>query len=298
MGRLLAKVVMAFMWLPLLALVLGLGGTIHPAADSLAVFRQPLGLLVLAFAVLLLLLGARWRGFSSLAIAGVALMTTLPPASPAPSGGQVVRVYQKNLMALLTGPKRLIEDIRASGADIVTLQEVNDRNMAVVEALSDLYPYQAICPFIATGGQAVLSKFPAVGPEIPCESKRGLAGMLVDTGRHRIWAVSMHLHWPWPYGQPDQVQWIESFLSTLDEPIVLGGDFNMVPWSATVQNIALAGSMERAGQAGQSFTLPDIRLSIPIDHVLMPAGSNAAHSELRPQFGSDHKGVFTRFELP
>jgi endonuclease/exonuclease/phosphatase (EEP) superfamily protein YafD len=233
-----------------------------------------------------------------LAVAVAAFVTTLPRATPAPSGGQVVRVYQKNLLSLLTNPRKLVADIRGSGADIVTLEEVTSHNKHLIDALKDLYPSQTYCPGRLSGGQAVLSKYPAVGPTIPCEDSRDAAGMLVDTGRYRIWAVAIHLPWPWPYGQAEQVDAVDKLLGTLTQPIVLGGDFNMVPWANSVARIERAGSMVLAGDAGPSFKLPDLPLSIPIDHVLMPEGSRAAHSELRPAFGSDHLGVLSRFELP
>ena len=298
MRRFLARSIMALMALPLAALLLGFAGAIHPAGDSLAVFRQPLAAIVAVFSVLLILTGTRWRGALGLGIAVLAFVTTLPHATPGPSGGEVIRVYQKNLLSLLTGPKPLIEDIRNSNADIVTLEEVADRNKPVVEALSDLYPYQTSCDSLPVGGQVVLSKFPSVGPTLPCDPSQRLAGMLVDTGRHRVWVVALHMRWPWPYDQAVQAASVAKVLQTLEEPVILGGDFNMVPWGDSVHRVARAGSMQLAGQAGATFRLPDLRFWIPIDHVLMPEGSRAALSETRPRFKSDHRGVLARFELP
>ena len=109
-----------------------------------------------------------------------------------------------------------------------------------------------------------------------------------------VWLVSVHLHWPYPYRQPEQVELILPILERLEGPVIIGGDFNMVPWSNTMGRIEAAARAEVLGPMVTTYWLRDL-VPLSIDHVLAPAGGTVF---ARTWLGSDHAGLVARFDLP
>ncbi len=278
----------------LVALVLSFGGVIHPAGDSLAVFRlywvagAMLGGLVLAFTGI-------GKGLVVLAAALIlAGPTALSYRGHEETPEEWLTLYQKNLYFRNDDLEATARDILESGADIVTLEEVSPDNMILVQDLRAAYPTQSFCPFtLVIGGTVILSKYEAAS-EVRCGRRGGLTLIKLETPLGPLWVGAVHLHWPWPYGQDRH---LDSFFTTLDEiegPAVIGGDFNMVPWGYSVRTIARATRTEKAGPTRATLVLSGGLVPLPIDHVLVPKGWRAT-MEVRPEFGSDHRGVLVRF---
>jgi endonuclease/exonuclease/phosphatase (EEP) superfamily protein YafD len=273
-------------------------GVVHGLGDSLAVIRPALAVAACVLAALLGFAGRRRVGLLVLA-AGLAAGLPILWASLAgdPGSGAGYHLYQKNLSFRLTDPAPLIADIRGHAPDFVTLQEVTDRTRAVMAGLTDVLPSQHVCTFAAVGGVAVLSRWPVIAGSERCVDGDGLAAMQVTTPDGPVWVVSIHLHWPFPYRQSEQVPRLLPALAAMAGPMLVGGDFNMVPWSHTLATIARATGTERAGSI--LYTLPLARgwIVLPIDHVLVPRGKGMTGARRLPLLGSDHHGVLAGFAL-
>ena len=290
MVRQIRRIAGAWALIALAAVLAGYGGALHPAGDSLAVFRVPLALLGG-----LALLVWRPRGAVTLAGLGVVALAVLPrlwALSPVQAGQTPgLSVYQKNLLFTLRDPGPLVADIRARAPDIVTLQEVSTRNRAVLAALRAEYPHQHYCDFRAVGGTAVLSRWPAVPDSAFCA--RGVTGLQLETPAGRVRAMSLHLSWPWPHGQAEQLAEIIPLLRGQGGPVVIGGDFNAVAWSRAVARVEAASGTRRAGHEAATFALPYGGMGVPIDHVLA-SGAAPGTIEVLDRLGSDHRGVLAR----
>ncbi len=278
-------------------------GALHPAGDSLAVFRPWLVALA-ALAVALLLA----RGHRGAALAGMLVMLAsgatllrawLPAGAVAGGGAGVFTHYQKNMSYRLADTAPLAEDIRAVAPDFITLQEVTYRNARLLAVLAEEYPAVQECPFAKVGGVVVASRWPKIAGSGRCGAGRGMTAMQVETPIGPVWVIAIHLHWPWPFGQPAQARGIAQDIAVLlDEdpaPVVIGGDFNMVPWSHLMGMMEQASGARRIGGVAPSFPLPKIGAKIPIDHVL--ASTDGGRLERRPRLGSDHFGIVARFAL-
>lgn len=276
-----------------LALLAGYGGALHPVGDSLAVFRAEIALAVAALSALCLAVTMR-------ALAAVALLAAVAAGLPiflslnlaAGASDANATLYQKNLSFRIADLAPVEADIRAVAPDFLTLQEVTAANAALLDALADTLPGRQLCPFATVGGVAVASRWPKVAGSGQCLP--GLAAMQVEAPRGPVWAVSVHLHWPWPYGQAEQVQALLPLLRGLDGPVVMAGDFNMVPWSHTLRSVAAATGATLAGPARRTFPLRGGRPVLAIDHALTPY---AGETTIRPLLGSDHHGLVARFAL-
>ena len=256
-------------------------GGYHPIGDSLAVFRLPI-----AAVFALWVIWSHWPywirwGIAVLCLAAMGQIVALKYVSH-PTGP--VRVYQKNLKFLNDQVDPMVQDIRATNADIVTLQELTSRNAGVVRSLRAEFPHQASCALTTWARVAVLSKWPVVGQI--CVENQGLIGVQIDAPDGVFWAFSLHAFWPWPYEQPDQLRQILPVFDDIDDPIILSGDFNMVPWAAAVRHLATATGTTRAGPLFP--TLIKRGVPLPIDLVYAPGGGHATKRDL---LGSDHSGV-------
>lgn len=273
----------------LAALLASYAGRFHPLGDSLAVFRP-------AMAALLALCALAFRRGWRLALLGVALVALLPilwmmrpvPApDPASEAGPVV--YQKNLLFRRPDPAELLADFRASGADLILLEELSDANMPIPDAMRGSHPYQLICPAHRVGAVAILSVHPLADHQ--CREGSGFAMARVQHPSGAFTAVALHLHWPWPHGQPAQLDAIMGDLGRAPRPMVIGGDFNMIPWAGAPRRIAGATDTRIVGPLFATFSLRGYPL--PIDHVLVDTGTKAAVTR-RARLGSDHFGVLAR----
>lgn len=274
---------------PVIGLALGLGaaflagfaGPVHPAGDSFAVFRFPVAVLLGLVAIWSPWpAGLRWLvAVICLGAMGhiVAQKYVTHPAGP-------VTVYQKNLQFQNDRVNDLEADIRAAAPDIVALQELTSRNAPLVRALRGSYPHQASCALTSWARVAILTRWPVEG-EI-CLEDKGLVGVLIASPQGRFWAFSLHAFWPWPHGQATQMAEILPVLEGLEDPVVLAGDFNMVPWSHVLNHMGDATGTTRAGPLFP--TLRKLGMPLPVDHVYAPGGGRAS---ARGLLGSDHNGV-------
>jgi len=284
--------------IPMLMLLASHLGAFHPLGDSLAVFRGP----VTAVGILSLLVffkqGLRWLAIASGMLLLWSSFTVLAPrfafsaALDAPYA-----LYQKNMSFRMPNTGLILTDILAKSPDFITLQEVDQENLALMWALKDKYPAQAFCPFAAVGGVAVMARWPIMDGSMRCDAGSGMVAMQVDTPDGPVWVVALHLHWAYPFGQVAQVRQMRAALQELEGPVVLGGDFNMVPWSNTMRVITSATGTRRIGAPKQTLPLFDGLYNLPIDHVLVNANNRPADIWMRPQLGSDHFGLLARFYL-
>lgn len=283
--------VRAMPWMvSIVALGLGAGffgsfaGALHPAGDSLAVFRIPIAVV---FAIWVI--WSNWPAWLrwSVAVLCIAAMVQIVAQKYVSHPSGPVSVYQKNLLFQNDQVAALAADIRAADPDIVTLQELTSRSAPLVRDLRAEYPYQASCALVEWARVAILSRWPVEG-EL-CLENQGLVGVQVASPEGTFWAVSLHAFWPWPHGQARQLERILPVLAELEDPVVIGGDFNMVPWSHALRSLSASTGTHRAGPLFP--TLRKLGAPLPIDHVYAPGGGEATP---RPLLGSDHSGVLAR----
>ncbi|MEL6643969.1 MAG: endonuclease/exonuclease/phosphatase family protein [Pseudomonadota bacterium] len=280
-----------------LALIGGFLGKVHPAGDSLAVFRGVLTATALVLAILLVWARGTYRAMVSL-ILGVAGLATLLPhwvaaTAPAQPPGGTYALYQKNLSFRARDPAQILVDLRRTDPHFITLQEVTEDNRAILDDLPPNYLTRIWCPFNAVGGVAIASVFPPVPGSELCLDGFGMAAVTVETLDGPMRVTSLHLHWPWPRGQQDQLEVLLPYLEHEGVPMLIGGDFNMVRWSATLNRITTASGTAPVGTSMVTLPVSDLPFGgLAIDHVLAPGGGTL---QRRPLIGSDHYGLLARF---
>jgi endonuclease/exonuclease/phosphatase (EEP) superfamily protein YafD len=189
--------------------------------------------------------------------------------------------------------------LRAQGADIVVLLEATPALMAALTGLGDLYPYRADCAGTGRCGLAILSRRPLTSvtftprvvrpgeeaPPIAVARIEGLAATLVATHPARPWE-----------GQGADMAALLRRLRGIEGPVILSGDFNAAPWSASMQHFLQQSGLVRAGRSWGTWPSPMGPLGIPIDHILVSPWVPAQGVRALAAPGSDHRAVLARFD--
>jgi len=282
-------------WLSGLLVVGSFAGALHGLGDSFAVFRHWWVLSLSVSAILLLR-----RPFQLTALGILAAVLAIAPMiagyiAPNSDGNGNYSVYQKNLLFKGIDPQAIIDDIQSLAPDFVTLQELSLANRVIFDALAQTYRASLKCRFTGVGSVAVFSRWPMISGTSRCAGDQGIAAMQVNTPEGPVWLVSMHLHWPYPHSQPAQLSRLLPQIEQMDGPVILGGDFNMVPWSHTMRAVQRATGSTRAGPVVRTYIHDSSSLRLPIDHILVPGGRG--YLDVRPKLGSDHFGLLLRFDL-
>lgn len=293
-------------------LVLGLFGAVHPALDSLAHFRLHLAA-AMGLAALPLLFTSLWReGLMALtfaaAIAATAMTGRTGGANAADSGEQAAMTFslvQFNTRFNNADPKALVRLLAREQPDIVTLQEVSAEMRNWLERTSGTYAYQHYCESgRIIGGAAILSRRPWAAHREPHCAENGYTALAaVDLAGTAVDVAAIHLHWPWPYGQPAQIERMEPLLGSLGAHTLIAGDFNATPWSAAMRAIATASRADvlSPGPTWLSPALPQAlrpMIGLPIDHMLVKGITPLEPPRRLGDASSDHLPVTLRFSVP
>lgn len=274
-----------------LAVMAGFAGALHPAGDSLAVFRWPLVLLALLCAVAIRPLWLRLAVAAGLSLVLASLLWGA--FKPVWNGQEALTLYQQNLLFSRQDNTAWLANVAALEPDVLTLEEVSQRNTVVLDALRGSHPYQLYCPLWDVLGEAVLSRYPFVDGTKRCSDRDGLAAVQIETPSGRVWVVALHVSWPWPHKQADQLNEVLPLLHDIKGPVVVAGDFNAVAWSHAVRRVGAAVGAARVGRRHSTFALPFGGLPVGIDHVL---SNGPGRVMVLSKLGSDHHGLWAELD--
>jgi endonuclease/exonuclease/phosphatase family metal-dependent hydrolase len=263
-------------------------------------------------------LGACGRRAVAVAVASACALV------PAPAGAQgTLRVVAYNIrhgqgMDDRVDLRRVAETLRALGADVITLQEVDDRTERTggvdqTAVLADLLGYHGVHgphrPYQGGFyGNAVLTRLPVVSQtthRIPPASESGLSvhEVVVEAapGR-RVSVVSVHLAGT-AAERMAQADTVTVRFADRAHPVILAGDFNGRPDDEVVGR--LRGAWRVAVKRGDPRTYPADRPSREIDFVMWRPGAEGSEAGLRllrnfvgeERLASDHRPVVADFRL-
>ena len=302
------------------ALAAGFFGRTVPFFDSLAQFRAHLTVSLFLLALCLIVLRSVAAATLAAIVAAYAAVSVSPflvprpagePSRPEPSktalvGRGPLKLLQMNLR-YDADPVRAVTTIARLDPDVLTLQEISRRWVEAIEPLRADYPYSAFCGVAgAAGGVAILSRIPFVEEDAACRAGDGFLARRLDLGNGAgLTVVSEHLVWPWPFRQGRQVAALgEDVLPKLQMPLLIAGDFNAAPWSATVQRYASASRTKPTTGIGPTWLptrLPDpLRplVGLPLDNVLASDGVRLVSVTRQDATASDHLPILVTFDVP
>lgn len=207
---------------------------------------------------------------------------------------------------------RVATVLAAEAPDVVLLQEVDERTgrAAGVDQAADLGARLGMrhdfAPFMAyDGGRyglAVLTRHPVVGVEVvslPPGKHEPRAALVVSlvVGGALVHVANAHLDWLEDDSERvAQARALAAALAGREGVVLLGGDLNDVPDSATLRTFEAHAALRRLGPATPTFPADDPRETI--DHFLMRLPPSLADNDLTlrvavvPEpLASDHRPV-------
>lgn len=300
-------------------LVAGFLGAWHPALDSFAHFRAHLApALVVAALPALFVPGIRRVGMAALLFGAAALASTvpgvaLPGISPVSAAFQakdeksaVYRLLQLNLRFDNRTPEKVLSLVGRLSPDVITLNEVSRYWTPKLALLEKAYPYRILCAIDSNvGATAVLSRRPfADGTQTACHVEGSMSTATIDFGGRPVAVAALHLEWPWPFEQPQQIGRMAPHLAALGPTALVAGDLNAAPWSHAVRRVAAAGGLTRAPAAGPTWLWRRLPVAfrpwigLTIDHVFAKGGIAVHSVTIAEPVGSDHAPLLVEFSLP
>lgn len=289
-----------------------LGGVISRWLDVLTHFA-PLYLAAGLLAVGLRLItgpeGARptvTLGLAAMAFAGALMAPELlammgRPAPPAE--GQTVKLLQFNLWERNFDPEGTAQWIIAQDADVVVLEEANDRGGDVPPLLKAHYPFATSCEPPRPCSTTILTKQrpTAAAGLTPPPGRLSGAWVTMGTGGKAFAVAGVHYTWPVPPGgQQQQSRRLSEALSGFDrKSLIVAGDMNSTPWSFALRRQDVRLGLERRTRA--LFTWPVAQFSnwrlksplpfLAIDQVYAGSDWKTVSVTAGPRQGSDHMPV-------
>ena len=235
----------------------------------------------------------------------VALMTSVflllglqqdPP--PASSNTANLKIMQVNVQMNAEDTAPLVEHIRETNPDIVSLVEVDQRWVDELTAQLE-YPHVEVQPRSDFLGLALLSRHPIrsyevgdLSPGIPASTA------VIKVDKRPITLSTVHVLPPvtadWARSQREALETLAKERSKHGPRWVVCGDFNATPWSRAFRTFASQAGLSPVSTGNWfSGTWP---ASIPftglaIDHCLLASGLQAGVAEVGPALSGDHRPI-------
>ncbi len=306
----LSKILKVTLIITLIPFILSFLQAYHSIFDSISHFRYHLLIIIALLLGLLVIFSKNRVLFGSLFLISLVYLYIFPFSYKAiyvskPEAGVHFSHMQFNLNYGNRRVDSVIELLSSKKPDIVTMQEVTPDHRKKLETLKsgNLYPYQTYCDFYQVAGAvAILSRHPM--ESIKCAKYKGLASATINIKGKSINVASLHLVWPYPYGQYKQVDELKPFFNGMQNSKyrLIAGDFNAAHWSNIVKLIAKESNTDVVGGLRwtiavnmQFYSIP-FSIKLPIDQLLLH-GVGISSIEVLKHYGSDHYPVFSRLYI-
>ena len=260
---------------------------------------------------LLAILTRRWRSLllvgASLAINGFTLLPYLPMASRTVDSEASVRLLVINAYVGNQTPKRIVDYVTDSDADLVFVSELTKPVAEALERLRDRYPYTCTDARNHPSGLGLFSRLPLRESRIETLEGEGWPSLVAETDVAGAPLTIVGTH-PVPPASPGlatmrnrQLEAIRSFALEQDGALIVSGDLNITTWSPIFERFIEGTRLvdTRLGRGVQgSWPTDRPWMRIAIDHVLVTPEIHVLDRRLGPDIGSDHFPILVDLSIP
>ncbi|RFU42355.1 endonuclease/exonuclease/phosphatase family protein, partial [Actinomadura logoneensis] len=259
-------------------------------------------------------------GLAAAGLLAAVLPRAVPGGQPAAQGPEL-RVLTANLMFGNGSPDRIVELVRRTGADVLSLQEFPPEAVAKYEnaGLTKLLPYKVTDTRWGAAGSGLYAKYPLRAlPSLPKTQMAMPSAEFTLPGGRRVQITAVHPvppisaeslgDWKRDLGElPSGTAGTTAAPPTAPSPgggvvRVLAGDFNATLDHATLRRLLGRGYADAADRAGRGLVptwgLGQSRPPLTIDHVLLDRRCAVRSVRVYDLPGSDHRALFARLRLP
>ena len=268
-----------------------------PYLELLTVFRLQYAVLLGVTACFAILLRGYRLALAAIALAAVNI-SVISRVALAGEGASIdgarVRALIVNVQAGNTAYDQLRRLIAETEPDLLGIIELTPAWMNGLESGLSSYPYRSLEPEDGAYGIGLYSKLPLRASRIEHFPAGGSPSVIatVPLGDSDIAFIVTHIHTPFAGGtRSRQLEALTDALQLLDAPPVICGDFNSVPWSQPIDQLADQNDLRSIhGRFGLPGTWPANvwPLRVPIDNCFLDQGIRVTGSRVGPSIGSDH----------
>jgi len=274
--------------------------------ELLASFRPHLAALALVCAVVCLLL---WRPLPALGLVAVAALNVAPVVlayrgapAPAQAGAPTLRIAHQNAQGGFGGPVRILEHLQDDPTDVLVVLDPAPDWAVFLRDAAPVLGYELVLP---TSGAAddrvlVLSRVPLLDVHVPQQAglPPSAVEMTATLGQEPVRLLAVHTRNPltpsrWRL-RNDQLHAIARWVEDQQDPTVVLGDLNVVPWSPTFARFEhesglVSSTLGEGIQVTWPYRTPwTRRLGIPIDQLLHSPELTTVARRVDPTYGSEH----------
>lgn len=216
-----------------------------------------------------------------------------------------LRIYELNSWDENPDLPRLESALAAVGADVLVLAEADPQKVGLLARLKPSYPYQMSCAPQSECAMAILSRLPIVagGAARNQYLVPPIAWARIDArslGVGIVTVIGTHVHRPTrdPWVHARQMRVLTELIVQTKGPLVLAGDLNTGPWSASFRNLVAATGL--VPSSGGVPTWPAYPVQLPqvaLDHILVSPDLVVLRTGLGAATGSDHLPTFAEIGL-
>ena len=206
-----------------------------------------------------------------------------------------VEVFYANVNSQNKRKSKLISYLRRDMPHLVILIEINQSWVQELKSLESIYPHSKLIVQEGNFGLGVLSQT-AMKVERVFVDRENLIPALILKVKTLIGEVNVAALHAFPplgdYGTLMRNQYLSSLshqLRDFDRPLLVCGDFNTTPWSASFQAFLKTSGLKLSAIHPAPQTWPAVPFvpKIPLDHCLS-GGLNMINYEVGQDIGSDH----------
>lgn len=242
---------------------------------------------------------AAFQGFQLLPF--TSLMAVEARSAVTCSPERTLRVLSANVQAGNRNSEAVLEAVRSADADVVLLLETDAWWDEQIAGLYDGYPYHASSQPRAAHyyGMQVLSRLPLRDPDMLYlfgEATPTLETLVTLRDGTPVRFLGLHPRPPLSEPQPTtlrdgSIAAVAKRAAASNEPVVMAGDFNAVPWSPIVRLAKRVAGVEdpRVGRGFiASFDAESVWMRWPLDHILAQDAFSFLSFDRLGYTGSDH----------
>jgi len=233
------------------------------------------------------------------------VVPTMTAEAAVSASGTPVRVVTANVLYVNRTPQRLLEELLDADADVLVLEEVSPRWVALLEGPEalDAWPHRVLIPRDDAFGIAVLAPH-----EIQHSEVVDLGGVpMIDAtlsvrgASFRVFGVHTLPPLDRDYARVwrEQLRELRALVGAVDGPLIVAGDFNGTLHNGGLRALRESGLIDVHDALGEGLatTWPNGLFSAPplaLDHVMVSPHWVPLDAEVGRGEGSDHRPIITR----
>jgi len=218
------------------------------------------------------------------------------------AGDKNFTIGQFNIYHHNPSPKKAIQELIESDVDVFTIQEMNSDWSSIIDStLKKKYSFSIEKPWDeCCYGIGFYSKYPIIESRIFNLETTPAIRATIDVNGKVITIISFHTK---PPAFPDeteerniQLQKIATMASKVKGPLIVLGDWNIVPWDATFKSFLNSGNLSAVRDGFQATYPMELGFPlIPIDHISFSESLIPTSCQTISISGSDHGGLVAGF---